>query len=436
MCEIPNFNFELTNEGKISFNANAGKIIVSKKEKYDLKNIEVEVSDEISVKYEIENHKEIKLNKKYCIEFKYDEWLINVLKCNLTNLTNLVKTTAENIVCKKGQKKNNTIVERYYFVENLNINENEITKFKNIPDLKFLKRKIKLFPNVDGYFYIETKLKEKQELFKILKQLLKFYSPNTASMRISYIHSKDNSYTELNIGCVSKYTKLDIKNDFYDDYHQNFTKFINSTYINYEKNEFDINLEYLIENLVALNREEFIEVRVIINCMILEILKKNNIPINQDAKMDFILKLKALITKLDLNSEKINKFFKSKGLCCENYLSEIYEIRKQVMHGKAIPSQKMELLLNTFILIIVLKLLNVNCSMYIPILYENMDTKKFINEFSNDKNIVAVVKINDKYYLPLSSDGEEIEYLKEGEKFEVIEFKSEDNLEFRIVDPD
>ncbi len=31
MCEIPNFNFELTNEEKISFNSNAGKIIASKK---------------------------------------------------------------------------------------------------------------------------------------------------------------------------------------------------------------------------------------------------------------------------------------------------------------------------------------------------------------------------------------------------------------------
>lgn len=436
MCEIPNFNFELTNEEKISFNSNAGKIIASKKEQYDIKNIEVIVSDEIHVKYEIENFEEIKLNKNYNIEFKYNNWLITVLNSNLTKITSLITTTAENIICKKGQRKNNSIVKRYYFIENLNINEQEITKIKNIPGLKFIKRKYNLFPNVDGYFYIETRLNERQDLVETLKQLLKFYSANAANMRISYIHSKDNSYTELNFGCISKYAKLNIKNDFYDGYPFNFTNFINSTCANYEKNEFDINLKYLIENLVALNREEFIEVKVIVNCMILEILKKNNIPIDKSAKMDFILKLKALMLKLDLNNDYMNEFFKSKGLCCENYLSEIYEIRKQVMHGKSIDSEKIELLLNTFILILVLRLLNVDCIMHIPILNKNKNTKEFINKFLNDKNIVEVVKINDKYYLPLQIDGEEIEYLKEFEKFEVIEFKSKDYLDFRIIDSD
>ena len=73
---------------------------------------------------------------------------------------------------------------------------------------------------------------------------------------------------------------------------------------------------------------------------------------------------------------------------------------------------------------------------YFRILNKNKNTREFINKFLNDKNIVEVVKINDKYYLPLQIDGEEIEYLKEFEKFEVIEFKSKDYLDFRIIDSD
>ena len=81
------------------------KLLQVKKKQYDIKNIEVIVSDEIHVKYEIENFEEIKLNKNFNIEFKYNNWLITVLNSNLTKITSLITTTAENIICKKRTKK-------------------------------------------------------------------------------------------------------------------------------------------------------------------------------------------------------------------------------------------------------------------------------------------------------------------------------------------
>ena len=149
--------------------------------------------------------------------------------------------------------------------------------------------------------------------------------------------------------------------------------------------------------------------------------------------------MKKLLIKLNLDFEKLDAFFKQYDVACEknNFLSEIVKARNDIVHGNSVVSFKIDLLMETFLNIIILKLLNVDCAMYIPLISENVFTGEFVNQFiideensenvddnrETDDNPIKVVEMDGKLYLPLEMFND---WVNEDDEFRLLEFETKE----------
>lgn len=181
------------------------------------------------------------------------------------------------------------------------------------------------------------------------------------------------------------------------------------------------------------------EIELLISSIILEILTKNLKKINNSNENKFKSDLNKLLKELKLDFEKLNTFFKKHSVVCEknNFLSEIVKARNDIVHGNAVVSSKLNLLITTFVNILTLRLLNIDCAMYIPLLQKNVFTKEFINQFivsnkenatkinniNTEDNIVEVMNIDGKLFLPLTIFDD---LIKNGDQFRLLEFETKE----------
>ncbi|MEE0025278.1 hypothetical protein [Methanobrevibacter sp.] len=92
--------------------------------------------------------------------------------------------------------------------------------------------------------------------------------------------------------------------------------------------------------------------------------------------------------------------------------------------------------MTTFVNILALKLFNINCAMYIPLIKENVFTREFVNQFILDEensednddgevedNQIKVVEMDGKLYLPLEMFND---WINEDDEFRLLEFETKE----------
>ena len=93
--------------------------------------------------------------------------------------------------------------------------------------------------------------------------------------------------------------------------------------------------------------------------------------------------------------------------------------------------------MTTFVNILALKLFNINCAMYIPLIKENVFTREFVNQFVTDEensednddngevedNPIQVVEMDGKLYLPLEMFND---WVNEADEFRLLEFETKE----------
>lgn len=135
----------------------------------------------------------------------------------------------------------------------------------------------------------------------------------------------------------------------------------------------------------------------------------------------------------------MNQFFKERDVVCEKntFLSEVVKARNDIVHGNAVISFKLNLLMTTFVNILALKLFNINCAMYVPLIKENVFTREFVNQFiideensenvddsrETDDNPIKVVEMDGKLYLPLEIFDD---WVNEDDEFRLLEFETKE----------
>ena len=349
-----------------------------------------------------------------------------------------------NVKLIKGQYSDDDPVRYYKFIENLNLSsECEINEVKctERDNLFLIKHKNDFFKNIDGYFYIKDSYDNIKDVFYNLYFLLKYYSAESASMRISYCLADD--FEKIEIGLPSHYSNFKYESCFYDTYPNTLFDFLNSAYDSYVglKNESIIDVNLLIHYLAFLKRERYMEVELLISAIILEVLTKNHKKIKDSNEAKFASDLRKLIEKLDLDFDKLDEFFKGYGVVCDSntFLSEIVKVRNDIVHGNAVVSLKLCYLMTTFVNILALKLFNIKCAMYIPLIKRNEFTHKFLEQFicggdeeveedtlEIDNQPIELEEINGKLYLPLELFNSEDNIIHEGEKFRLLEFETKE----------
>lgn len=447
--KCPNFEFntivdEFGTE-KIFFKADNAKLIFSDDEVYDLSDVRLYILDDIKVDF-ILNKRIKKDHDEFVIEFESsDGQIIRIERCCFTYFENMYPVSAEGLDVKiiKGQCSNDAPVRCYKFIENLNLEKeckiNEVT-CTELDNLFLIRYKDNIFKNIDGYFYMQDRYDNIKDVFTNLYFLLKYYSAESASMRISYVLAND--FQEIEIGLPSQYSNFKYESCFHDNYPNTLFDFLNSIYDSYVqlKNEGMINVDLLIHYLAFLKRERYMEVELLISSIILEVLTRNLKKVMDSNDAKFYSNLKKLLINLNLDFDKLDKFFKEQGVACENnkFLSEIVNARHSIVHGKAVVSEKSNLLMSTFAIILSLRLFNINCPMYIPLIRENVFSGDFVNQFistdeEDDENLsnreiedntVEVVEIDGELFLPLNMFED---LINANDKFKLIEFETKEN---------
>lgn len=446
----PDFQFntvvdEFNNE-KIFFKANNAKLCFSDGKVHNLSNIKLHILDDIEVDFVLNERIENDYDE-FTIEFEStDGWLIIIKRCHFSCFKNMYPVSAKGYIVEiiKGQCYKDAPVRYYKFIENLNLNKHETNEITctELDNLFLIKHKDNIFKNIDGYFYTKNTYNNIKDVFSNLYFLLKYYSAESASMRISYCLSDE--FQKIKIAIPSQYSNFKYISCFHDSYPNTFFTFLNSTYESYVKikNKGLIDINLLIHYLAFLRREKYMEIELLISSIILEILTKNLKKIKNSNENKFKSDLNKLLKELKLDFEKLNTFFKKHGVVCEknNFLSEIVKARNDIVHGNAVVSSKLNLLITTFVNILTLRLLNIDCAMYIPLLQKNVFTKEFINQFivsnkenatkinniNTEDNIVEVMNIDGKLFLPLTIFDD---LIKNGDQFRLLEFETKEYKE-------
>lgn len=446
--KCPKFEFktivdEFSTE-KIFFKADAAKLIFDDDESYYISNVELYVLDDIKINFEL-NRRFINEYRQFDIEFESsDGWLLNIEKCYFTYFQNMYPVSAVGlkVIITKGLCSKDAPVKYYKFIENLNLSKeceiNDVT-CTELDNLFLIKHKDKFFKNIDGYFYTKDTYGNIKDVFNNLYYLLKYYSAESASMRISYCLGED--FQRIEIGLPSQYSNFKYESCFYDTYPNTLFNFLNSVYDSYVqiKNEDIINVKLLIHYLAFIKREHYVEVGILISAIVLEVLTKNNKKIKDSNETKFASDLKKLIKKLNLDFDKLDQFFKEHDVVCEKntFLSEIVKARNDIVHGNAVISFKLNLLMTTFANILALKLFNINCAMYVPLIRKNVFTGEFVNQFivdeensddgadsgETDDNPIKVVDMDGKLYLPLEIFNG---WVNEDDEFRLLEFETKE----------
>ena len=96
--------------------------------------------------------------------------------------------------------------------------------------------------------------------------------------------------------------------------------------------------------------------------------------------------------------------------------------------------------MTTFVNILALKLFNIKCAMYIPLIKRNEFTHEFLEQFllssddeedeedtrEIDNQPIELEEINGKLYLPLELFNSEDNIIHEGDKFRLLEFETKE----------
>lgn len=448
---LPNMNLKKGHDNLgndcIVFENKTGELRINN-DSYTAQNIAVYINDEIYIKFEDCN---IEKNSEYEISFISDDnWLIDLTCHDLNMNKNQVCGYASDISCKKGRFKRSDVNRSFYFIENLELNNIDETNFKiNDPNkLKLIVRQYASMFNINGCIYFEDKSRNQkyEKAIEGLKHLVNYYSADMASMRISCKCCDENNSFELNFKPISKYNHFDCKIPFIGMHPGNFAAFIMSSYQNYLKFGDKINnINYIIDYLSYLHREKYGDVQIAISCIVLEMFNnlygtkiQGNVPA-------FIQRLNKVLDELKLDSKKLDSFFREKNLLCnDGTVSEIYAIRNRAFHGKSVSNIKISCLLSSFVTILFLRLLEIDCYIQLPVCgSENINTKKFVSQFLKDGNTKSknhnndskrnVVEFDGKYYFPLRDlENEDID---ENDEYILVEYnKKSDTLLFRQVD--
>ena len=249
--KCPEFEFNtIVNEfatEKIFFKADNAKLVFSDDEIYNVSDVRLYVLDDIKVDFksdEIIENNYVEFN----IEFESsDGWLVIIENCYFTYFHNMFPVSAEGlkVIITKGSCSNETPVRYYEFIENLNLTkECEIKEIKctELDNLFLIKHEDKFFENIDGYFYTkDTYDNLNKEVFTNLYYLIKYYSAESASMRISYCLA--DNFQKIVIRTPSMYSNFKYESCFHDTYPNTLFDFLNSAYDSYVqlKNEDIIN---------------------------------------------------------------------------------------------------------------------------------------------------------------------------------------------------
>lgn len=433
--EIPPFDFEMSENKKgIIFKGNNGKL-----NKNIISNVILVIEEEIYIEFECD---EKITEKRFNIKLSSDEWEITA-KCDfLAKNNNLYRSNVINVTCKRGKYNPSENLNQYYFIEDLILTEcDEKLVIPELNNLRLIKQYYNYFPNVDAYFFIKGKYDDKkiESTIHNIKHLLNYYSADMASMRINYIYSPKNDFAELTFKPISKYKNFNHEIPFCPNKPGNFSNFLISSYSNYIKyNDKIDHINNIIDYLSYLYREQYEDVRIAICCMILEII--NNIfEMKYDRTPEFIFRLKNVLNNLNLDSDKLDSFFRDKNLLCnDTVVSELYAFRNQVFHGQKLANRKIDKLLSTFVTILFLKLLDIDSFMYLEIFNnELIHTKTFLTIFTKEKEttdssqetpiIHKIEEIDGKLYYPLK-DIEDIKDINENDEFKLVEYNKKQNI--------
>lgn len=437
---ITNLFLEHTNNKTIIFKGKNGHLIIENQE-FEIKNIKAYISTSIIIDFENNENLHDFRNKSCSLSFKSDIWDINGKGNLFYDKFERFYFAGLNITFKTGKIEKNTPVDYYSLIEDLKI-EKSIEKFntKELNGLKLIKESNELFPKVQGYFHKKEKFSSKnkiKELWEDLFFLLKFYSAGKSSNRIEYIYSKD--YIEIyitlfNLDFIQKHESC-----FYVNKDENLCNFISSTYPNYlkekenEKIAFHSFIHYM--SLLNGNSEDFELLNSFVAFEILAV--GNGIILNNDTFLTN--RLKKLLKTLELDENKINDFFNKylPSIDTEDYIQFIIDTRSNILHGSRKRSYELSLLIKTFLTILSLKMLEIDCDIYLQILDKKCETKKFVKQFELDEkidedliseNIVKITKINDSLYLPLNLENIE-DNINSGDKYRLVTFKTLDDTE-------
>lgn len=431
MCETDIFNFktetdEIGNKS-IILESETGFLIYDNNSK-KIKNIKVLINDHIYISFDNENFPFI-FNQEFNIQFNsHDGFKINMNCIFYKKNQKRVEATSSNLNCTKGDMKHGDLIKSYFFIENLKIDALHDTDSFNIYKNTKLKLDVirsNIFPHATSYFYMEHNNEMMiKRTYKILKGLLKYYSSDTASMRIMHLYNSD--YCEWNFTNISQYSKFQ-HNSYFRDYPGNFFEFIKSTFNKFDKNY--KNLKEVIDYLALYNLEKYLDVKIPILSLILERMSQIN-EINCKFSGTSLQKgLRTLMDKLNLEESQINTFFKENDIICDDdFLSEIQAVRNKALHGKPLISIKIDDLMINYIMILLLKMLDTKCEIYSTI-SGSINSEKFLEKFIPQGT--KCLKKDGKFYLPLKS----IKYadLNVGDRYGLEVFKKDDYPYFVLV---
>lgn len=404
-------------------------------EKFEIENINITIDDNILGNFKLISSEEIEGD--CIIEFESDDNFKIKSKGYCYKNFNMINFMALSITFKKGNCDKNKDVHFYSFVENLKIMKS-IHDFETeeLGGVHLVLYQNVLFPNINGYFYKKSLYSDKKsikELWESLYFLLKLYSAGKAFNNIDCIISDD--YCEMSISR----SKLDfIKNHnscFYVDEKDNLLNFIKSSYSTYikEKNNSKIAFYSFIHYMSILigNNEDF---TLMPSFIALEILAAGNgILLDDDTFLQD--RLDKLLNDLKISKERLNNVFAEdlKKLDCDDYLRCLVKFRSKILHGVVLDPHHLSLLITNFLTMILLKILKINCSIYLPLFDEIKNSKKFIdkfkvdkeeiNETNNENNVVRIFKRDNELYLPLTIPSLNSS-IKINDRYRIITFKT------------
>ncbi len=381
---------------------------------FEIENIHITINDEILGSFELITQEVPEGNG--IIEFRSDNNFKIEIECNSYKSMGLMKFKGLSINCKKGKCGDKDYVRFYSFVENLKI-MNSIYDFETeeLNGVQLLLYQNNSFPNINGYLFKENTYSNKEnieELWKSLYFLLKLYSAGQSFNNIECILS--DTYCEISISR----SDLDfVKNHyscFYVDEKDNLLNFIKSSYPAFiNKKDSEIAFYSFIHYMSILlgNNHDF---DLMPSFIALEILAVGNgILLDDDTFLQD--RLDNLLNDLNISKESLNDVFAEylEKLNYDDYLRCLIKYRSKILHGVVVNSKYLSLLVTNFLTIILLKILNINCSIYLPLLDEIQNSKDFVDKFKLDEleiektdsenNIVKIFKKDGELYLPLTT---------------------------------
>lgn len=411
-----------------------GKLTISNDE-FEIENINITIDDEILGNFNLISTEEIEGD--CIIEFESNNNFNIKCKGYCYKNFNIINFKALSIKYKKGKCDKNNDVQFYSFVENLKIMKS-IHDFETeeLGGVHLVLYQNTLFPNIKGYFYKESAYSDKEtieELWESLYFLLKLYSAGKAFNNINCIIS--NNHCEISISRSNLNFVKNHHSCFYVNEKDNLLNFIKSSYSTYikEKNNSKIAFYSFIHYMSILigNNEDFNLMPSFITLEILAI--GNGILLDDDTFLQE--RLNKLLKDLKISKESLNNVFAEylKKLDHDDYLRCLVKFRSKILHGVVLDPHHLSLLTTNFLTIILLKILNINCSIYLPLLDEIKNSKEFvdkfkvyeqeINETNDENNVVKIFKKDNELYLPLTIPSLNSS-IKVDDRYRIITFKT------------